>query len=75
MTLSELAAANGGQAGLARRLGCSKSYLNHVLSGRKALGPRLAIRIFEATGEKLGPLEGASTRDIKALQRIEARAA
>lgn len=56
MELADLVAAEGGQAKLAKRLGCSKSYLNHVLKGRKTFGPALAVRIFQATGKKLGPL-------------------
>jgi hypothetical protein len=27
------------QVGLARRIGCSKSYLNDVLAGRRSIGP------------------------------------
>lgn len=56
MELSDLVKNEGGQAKFARRIGCSKSYLNHVLKGRKAFGPALAIRIFKATGKKLGPM-------------------
>ncbi len=56
MELSELVEREGGQAKFAKRIGCSKSYLNHVLRGRKAFGPALAIRIFKATGKKLGPM-------------------
>lgn len=56
MELAQLVEAEGGQAKFAKRIGCSKSYLNHVLKGRKAFGPSLAIRIFKATGRKLGPM-------------------
>lgn len=54
--LEALVSDEGGQAAFARRIGCSKSYLNHVLKGRKVFGPTLAIRIFKATGKKLGPM-------------------
>lgn len=54
--LRGLVALEGGQAKFAKRLGCSKSYLNHVLKKRKALGPALAIRVFNETGERLGPM-------------------
>lgn len=40
----------------AERIGVSKSYLCHVLKGRKAFGPALAIRVFKETGQKLGPM-------------------
>lgn len=59
MELEKLAALveqEGGQAKFAKRLGCSKSYLNHVLKKRKAFGPALAIRVYNETGEKLGPM-------------------
>ena len=29
------------QTGLADRIGCSKSYLNDVLAGRRSIGPRI----------------------------------
>jgi len=29
------------QTGLAHRIGCSKSYLNDVLAGRRSIGPRI----------------------------------
>lgn len=56
MELAELVKMEGGQAAFAKRIGCSKSYLNHVLKGRKTFGPALAIRVFKATGKKLGPM-------------------
>lgn len=56
MELAELVEKEGGQARFAKRLGCSKSYLNHVLHGRKTFGPALAIRVFNVTGKRLGPL-------------------
>jgi DNA-binding transcriptional regulator YdaS (Cro superfamily) len=56
MELAELVELEGGQAKFAKRIGCSKSYLNHVLKGRKAFGPALAIKVFKATGKKLGPM-------------------
>jgi len=56
MDLSELVKSYGSQAELAKALGCSKSYLNRVVKGRRPLGPALAIRIFNVTGQRLGPL-------------------
>lgn len=62
MELADLVKAEGGQAEFARRLGCSKSYLNHVLKGRKTFGPALAIRVFNVTGQKLGPMADAKAQ-------------
>lgn len=56
MDLAELIAAEGSQAKFAKRIGCSRSYLNHVLSGRKECSASLAVKIFKATGKKLGPM-------------------
>lgn len=56
MELADLIEAEGSQAKFAKRIGCSTSYLNHVLKGRKAFGPSLAVKIFKATGKKLGPM-------------------
>lgn len=60
--LAELAKADPDrQSGFARRIGVSKSYLSHVLNGRKPLGPSLAVKVFNATGHKIGPLsDGAA---------------
>jgi plasmid maintenance system antidote protein VapI len=57
MQLAELISAHGGQAGLAKALGCDKSYINRVIRRKRPLGPALAIRIYNATGRKLGPLK------------------
>lgn len=45
----------------AKRVGVSKSYLCHVLKGRKPLGPSLAVKVFNATGHKIGPLAESPT--------------
>lgn len=56
MELSALVEQYGGQAGLAKALGCDKSYLNRVIRGHRPLGPALAVRIFNKTGHRLGPM-------------------
>ncbi|AFZ69421.1 helix-turn-helix transcriptional regulator [Deinococcus peraridilitoris] len=43
----------GGQAELARQLGLSRTYLNHVLTGRSPLPLDLLDRIAEALGFEL----------------------
>lgn len=59
-------------AGLASRVGCDKSYLSHVLAGRKSLYRPVAIRIFREFGVKLGPIAEASDDEIAALERFAA---
>ena len=56
MDLQTLVAKFGTQASFARTVGCDRHYLNHVLRGRRPMGPDLAVRIYQATGHKLGPL-------------------
>jgi len=56
MDLSELVAEYGGQTALAAKLGCHKTAINHVLKGRRPLGPSLAVLILNKTGKRLGPL-------------------
>jgi plasmid maintenance system antidote protein VapI len=56
MELSDLVEQHGGQANLAKALGVNKSHLNRVVRGHRPLGPALAIRIYNLTGQKLGPL-------------------
>ena len=56
MDLQTLVAKFGTQAQFARAVGCDRHYLNHVLRGRRPMGPDLAVRIYQATGHKLGPL-------------------
>lgn len=75
MDLSELLAAEAIKpVELARRVGCSKSHLSHVLAGRKALGRPLAIRIWRETGRKVGPIAGASDAEIAVLERFQGAA-
>lgn len=56
MELSDLVAEYGGQARLAKALDVDKSHLNRVVRGHRPLGPALAVRIFNVTGKKLGPM-------------------
>lgn len=49
-----------GLSRFAAKVGVSKSYLCHVLKKRKPFGPSLAIRVYKATGQKLGPLAEAA---------------
>lgn len=56
MDLSALVKEYGSQAALAKAVGCDKQQINRVLKRRRALGPTLAVRIYNATGHRLGPL-------------------
>jgi plasmid maintenance system antidote protein VapI len=56
MELSKIAEDFGGQAQLATALGVDRSQINRVIKGSRKLGPTLAVRIFNLTGHKLGPL-------------------
>lgn len=56
MELSKIADDFGGQAGLATALGVDRSQINRVIKGSRKMGPALAVRIFNLTGHKLGPL-------------------
>lgn len=60
MTLSALIEEYGSQAALAKALGCDKSYLNRVVKLKRPLGPALAVKIYNITGHKLGPMDRAA---------------
>lgn len=55
--LQEAGVANGG-------------YAYDIANGRRIPNPALAIRIFKATGERLGPISGLSDADIAVLEKM-----
>ena len=55
MELSDLVKQSGGQSAFARKCGCTRQEIWRILDGRRKLGPAMAWRIFNATGERLGP--------------------
>lgn len=59
-------------AALGRAVGISKTHASHVINGIKPPTKALAIRIFRATGHKLGPIADASDAEIAILERFEA---
>jgi transcriptional regulator with XRE-family HTH domain len=60
----------------AAKVGISVSYASEVLTGTRQPSQKLAVKIYQATGRKLGPIAGLGDDDIAALERIEsARAA
>jgi hypothetical protein len=71
MDLQTLVDAHNGQSGLATALGVNKSYINRAI--KNGLKPALAVRIYRATGHKLGPIEGASPKQIEAVERLSLR--
>lgn len=74
MTLPEIIASHGGQAAFARALGVDKGYLNRAVKSGK-IGPGLAVRIYRLTKAKLGPLEGATPKQIDAIESMSVRKA
>jgi len=56
MELSDLIKEYGGQTKLAEALGVDKSHLNRVVRKHRPLGAALAVRIYNVTGHRLGPL-------------------
>lgn len=72
MTLAELIETKGGQAKVAEALGCNKSYVSRAV--KNGLKPALAVRIYRKWGVKLGPLEGATPKQIEAIEALSVRA-
>ena len=60
---------------LATAADISISYACEILKGTRTPSRVLAIRIFLKTGRKFGPVANLGDADIKALARIEAKAA
>lgn len=56
---------------LSRAVEISKAYASGILSGKKALPQALAIRIFRATGHKLGVIAHATDDEIAVLERFQ----
>ena len=51
-------------------LGLSRSYASQLARGMRAPGLPLAIRIWRATGEKLGPVAGLDRSQIARLEHL-----
>lgn len=52
------------------RAGISKGYASDLLAGNKKPSPTMALRIFKATGVKLGPIAGLSEPEIAVLEKM-----
>lgn len=59
---------------LAEALGISQPYASQILSNKRPPRTSLAIRIFRATGHKLGPIAGATEEEIGLLERFQGAA-
>jgi transcriptional regulator with XRE-family HTH domain len=53
---------------LAEAIGVSLPYASQILSNARPPKVPLAIRIYRATGHKLGPIAGATEDEITALE-------
>lgn len=52
------------------RAGVSKGYASDLLSGKKKPSPATALRIFNLTGVKLGPIADLSDDEIAVLEKM-----
>lgn len=55
---------------LQARAGISKGYASDLLAGNKKPSAPMAVRIFRATGLKLGPLVNLSDAEIEVAERM-----
>jgi len=60
---------------LANTLGCAPAYVSRIRSGDRPLSLEKAIAIFNRYKAQLGPLEGATPAEIRALTRLVAKRA
>lgn len=63
------------QPSLAQRLMKAGVKKSHAYQLAKKSSPKTALRVFQKTGIKIGPLETATEAEIRVLARIEERAA
>ena len=50
--------------------GISISYASDILNGKRTPTPRMALQIYRRTKRKVGPLNGATLADIRAMARL-----
>lgn len=60
---------------LAEALGISLPYASQLLGGTRTINPALAVRIYRATGVKLGPITEATDAEIDVVERFNGAAA
>lgn len=59
---------------LSQAVGVSVPYASQILSGERTPPVSTAIRIFRATGHRLGALETATDEEIDVLERFQGAA-
>lgn len=55
---------------LAATLGCSAPYASQIMSGARSLSIAKAIAIYDKTGHKIGPIEGATPEELTVLRKF-----
>lgn len=55
---------------LQAQVGISKGYASDLLNGNKKPSAAMAVRIFRATGLRMGPLTNLSDEDIAVAERM-----
>jgi len=55
---------------LAEFLGISVSYAHALLKGDRPWSQSLALSVYRKTGEKIGPIVGATDEEIEVLERF-----
>lgn len=58
---------------LAKALSISAPYASQILSGKRDMSREMAIRLFRATGDKLGPIAKATDDEIEVLSSFPER--
>lgn len=59
---------------LAKAVGISVPYAWQILNGKRPTTIDMALRIFDATGAKVGPIAGLSANEIKTARKIASAA-
>jgi hypothetical protein len=60
--------------GLAKAIDVSVPFASQLLSGARKTNVPTAIRIFRATGHRLGPIAEATVEEIDVLERFQGAA-
>jgi plasmid maintenance system antidote protein VapI len=60
---------------LGRRVGCSGEHIGRIVNDDPRVSQTLALRIFDETGVKVGPLKAMTNTDIAVVRRLNASGA
>lgn len=55
---------------LGRRVGCSGEHVGRIVNDDPRVSQALALRIFDETGIKVGPLRGMTNTDVAVVRRL-----